>query len=201
MQLKPEALNALKLPVRVKAGFLGSVKLKVGPDHFVTNCNTPPQKLCWILRECCISYWLLIPRVFLCDIFLFQVPWSRLGQDPVLVHLDRIFLLAEPETQVEGCSEDAVQEAKKSRVRVRQGEPCITFWKHQVEFVYNKMILCFSIPFVIGNGNANVGEGTTIEIGSGMGNIILLDMYLLWLHKFSYCLNLLEEREKNTLHL
>ncbi|KAF7828516.1 Vacuolar protein sorting-associated protein 13C [Senna tora] len=28
MQLKPEALNALKLPVKVKAGFLGSVKLK-----------------------------------------------------------------------------------------------------------------------------------------------------------------------------
>lgn len=30
MQLKPEALNALKLPVKVKAGFLGSVKLQVG---------------------------------------------------------------------------------------------------------------------------------------------------------------------------
>ncbi|BFG31191.1 hypothetical protein CerSpe_174650 [Prunus speciosa] len=73
MQLKPEALNALKLPVKVKAGFLGSVKLKV--------------------------------------------PWSKLGQDPVLVSLDRIFLLAEPETQVEGFSEDAVQEAKKNRVR------------------------------------------------------------------------------------
>ena len=29
MQLKPEALNTLKLPVKVKAGFLGSVKLKV----------------------------------------------------------------------------------------------------------------------------------------------------------------------------
>lgn len=29
MQLKPEALNPLKLPVKVKAGFLGSVKLKV----------------------------------------------------------------------------------------------------------------------------------------------------------------------------
>lgn len=29
MQLKPEALNALKLPVKVKSGFLGSVKLKV----------------------------------------------------------------------------------------------------------------------------------------------------------------------------
>ncbi|CAL0314336.1 unnamed protein product [Lupinus luteus] len=73
MQLKPEALNALKLPVKVKAGFLGSVKLKV--------------------------------------------PWSRLGQDPVLVSLDRIFLLAEPATEVEGSTEDAVQEAKKSRIQ------------------------------------------------------------------------------------
>ncbi|KAK1261313.1 hypothetical protein QJS04_geneDACA008707 [Acorus gramineus] len=73
MQLKPEALNALKLPVKVKAGFLGSVRLKV--------------------------------------------PWSRLGQEPVLVYLDRIFVLAEPETQVEGQSEDAVQEAKKKRVK------------------------------------------------------------------------------------
>lgn len=73
MQLKPEALNALKLPVKVKAGFLGSVKLKV--------------------------------------------PWSRLGQEPVLVSLDRIFLLAEPSTRVEGSSEDSVQEAKKSIVR------------------------------------------------------------------------------------
>lgn len=34
MQLKPEALNALKLPVRVKAGFLGSVRLKVCSFHF-----------------------------------------------------------------------------------------------------------------------------------------------------------------------
>ncbi|KAF9624988.1 hypothetical protein IFM89_016808 [Coptis chinensis] len=73
MQLKPEALNALNLPVKVKAGFLGSVRLKV--------------------------------------------PWSRLGQEPVLVYLDRIFILAEPATHVEGCSEDALQEAKKSRVR------------------------------------------------------------------------------------
>jgi vacuolar protein sorting-associated protein 13A/C len=36
-----------------------------------------------------------------------------------LVFLDRIFILAEPATQVEGCSEDAIQEAKRSRVRVR----------------------------------------------------------------------------------
>ncbi|KAK1438468.1 hypothetical protein QVD17_04277 [Tagetes erecta] len=72
MQLKPEALNALKLPIKVKAGFLGSVKLKV--------------------------------------------PWSRIGQEPVLVYLDRIYLLAEPETQVDGYSEDAVQKTKKSRI-------------------------------------------------------------------------------------
>lgn len=37
MQLKPEALNALKLPIKVKAGFLGSVKLKVRDDK--SSCN------------------------------------------------------------------------------------------------------------------------------------------------------------------
>uniref|UniRef100_A0A1J3IIE4 Putative vacuolar protein sorting-associated protein 13A n=1 Tax=Noccaea caerulescens TaxID=107243 RepID=A0A1J3IIE4_NOCCA len=73
MQLKPEALNALKLPVKVKAGFLGSVKLKV--------------------------------------------PWSRLGQEPVVVYLDRIYVLAEPATDVEGCSEDSIQEKKRKLIR------------------------------------------------------------------------------------
>ncbi|KAG0559465.1 hypothetical protein KC19_10G107200 [Ceratodon purpureus] len=52
LQLKAEALNALNLPITVKAGFLGSVTLKV--------------------------------------------PWNRLGKDPVIVLLDRIFILAEP---------------------------------------------------------------------------------------------------------
>ncbi|XP_024384462.1 uncharacterized protein [Physcomitrium patens] len=52
LQLKAEALNALRLPITVKAGFLGSVTLKV--------------------------------------------PWNRLGKDPVIVLLDRIFILAEP---------------------------------------------------------------------------------------------------------
>ncbi|XP_024403056.1 uncharacterized protein [Physcomitrium patens] len=73
MQLKPEALNALKLPIKVKAGFLGSVRLKV--------------------------------------------PWSRLGQEPVVVELDRIFILAEPATNVKGGDGDSVQEAKSRRVR------------------------------------------------------------------------------------
>lgn len=75
-----------------------------------------------------MAYYILVISPM--DIFLwhisFQVPWSRLGQEPVLVYLDRIFLLAEPATQVEGRSEDAVQEAKKSRVQVRHGEPCIS---------------------------------------------------------------------------
>ncbi|VFR02184.1 unnamed protein product [Cuscuta campestris] len=79
MQLKPEAFNAWKLPVKITAGFLGSVKLKV--------------------------------------------PWSRLGQDPVVVHLDHIFLLAEPATQVEGSSAGAVQEAKKNRVQEMETRP------------------------------------------------------------------------------
>ncbi|KAL6175920.1 hypothetical protein ACLB2K_052558 [Fragaria x ananassa] len=43
MQLKPEALNPLKLPVKVKAGFLGSVKLKV--FRFGTKEGKPANKL------------------------------------------------------------------------------------------------------------------------------------------------------------
>ncbi|KAL8529518.1 hypothetical protein ACS0TY_006808 [Phlomoides rotata] len=105
MQLKPEALNALKLPVKVKAGFLGSVKLKV--------------------------------------------PWSRLGQDPVLVHLDNIFLLAEPATQVEGSSEDAIQEARKSRIR--EMEKKLVESQQVLNSEMNKSWLGSLINTVIGN--------------------------------------------------
>ncbi|XP_048140983.1 uncharacterized protein LOC115736923 isoform X3 [Rhodamnia argentea] len=105
MQLKPEALNALKLPVRVKAGFLGSVKLKV--------------------------------------------PWSRLGQEPVLVSLDRIFLLAEPSTGVEGCSEDSIQEAKKSRVR--EMEMRLLERAQQLKSEVNQSWLGSLINTIIGN--------------------------------------------------
>ncbi|ERN06579.1 hypothetical protein AMTR_s00058p00142360 [Amborella trichopoda] len=65
--------ECLEAPVKVKAGFLGSVKIKV--------------------------------------------PWSMLGQEPVLVYLDHIFLTVEPATQVEGRTEDAAQDVKKNRVR------------------------------------------------------------------------------------
>ncbi|KAF6135498.1 hypothetical protein GIB67_015351 [Kingdonia uniflora] len=105
MQLKPEALNALNLPVKVKAGFLGSVRLKV--------------------------------------------PWSRLGQEPVLVYLDRIFILAEPATQVEGCSEDAVQEAKKNRVR--EMEARLLESRQQLKSEMNTSWLGSLINTIIGN--------------------------------------------------
>ncbi|XP_047340944.1 uncharacterized protein LOC124944671 [Impatiens glandulifera] len=105
MQLKPEALNALKLPVKVKAGFLGSLKLKV--------------------------------------------PWSRLGQEPVVVSLDRIFLLAEPATQVEGSSDDAVQEVRKSRIR--ETEMKLLETRQQITSEMNKSWLGSLIDTIIGN--------------------------------------------------
>ncbi|XP_078179744.1 uncharacterized protein LOC144573852 isoform X2 [Carex rostrata] len=52
LKLKAEALNSLKLPVTVKAGFVGTITIKV--------------------------------------------PWKSLGKDPVIVLIDRIFVLAEP---------------------------------------------------------------------------------------------------------
>ncbi|KAL1372338.1 hypothetical protein AAHE18_01G196400 [Arachis hypogaea] len=52
LRLKAEALNSLKLPVTVKAGFVGSITLKV--------------------------------------------PWKRLGKEPVIVLIDRVFVLAQP---------------------------------------------------------------------------------------------------------
>ncbi|PNT67930.1 hypothetical protein BRADI_3g33740v3 [Brachypodium distachyon] len=112
MQLKPEALNSLKLPVKVKAGFLGSVKLKV--------------------------------------------PWSRLGQEPVLVYLDRIFILAEPATNVEGCSEDAVQEVKRSRVK--EMEMKLLEKQQQLNTELNSSWLGSFISTVIGNIKLSIGN-------------------------------------------
>ncbi|XP_024982723.1 uncharacterized protein LOC112519038 isoform X5 [Cynara cardunculus var. scolymus] len=52
LKLKSEALNSLKLPVTVKAGFVGTITLKV--------------------------------------------PWKSLGKEPVIVLIDRVFILAHP---------------------------------------------------------------------------------------------------------
>ncbi|KAJ6350717.1 hypothetical protein OIU78_006785 [Salix suchowensis] len=52
LNLKADALNSLKLPVTVKAGFVGTITLKV--------------------------------------------PWKSLGKEPVVVLIDRVFILAHP---------------------------------------------------------------------------------------------------------
>ncbi|CAM6102066.1 unnamed protein product [Calypogeia fissa] len=79
LQLKAEALNALKLPITVKAGFLGSVTLKV--------------------------------------------PWNRLGKEPVIVLLDRIFVLAEPlteESSIKREDKESWLESKRRRVEEKE---------------------------------------------------------------------------------
>lgn len=45
LQLKAEALNALKLPITVKAGFLGSVTLKVGTYILRTYILVPSKNV------------------------------------------------------------------------------------------------------------------------------------------------------------
>ncbi|KAJ7520814.1 hypothetical protein O6H91_19G024000 [Diphasiastrum complanatum] len=101
LQLKAEALNALRLPITVRAGFLGSVTLKV--------------------------------------------PWNRLGKDPVIVLLDRIFILAEPLQDDLLFSEDkktwldakrrqieeaelAMLEAKDKRSSLKETSPETSSW-------------------------------------------------------------------------
>ncbi|WZZ79291.1 hypothetical protein YC2023_099863 [Brassica napus] len=49
MQLKPEALNALKLPVKVKAGFLGSVKLKEMETKLVERARRLHTEMVWLV--------------------------------------------------------------------------------------------------------------------------------------------------------
>jgi vacuolar protein sorting-associated protein 13A/C len=66
-----------------------------------------------------------------------------------LVYLDRIFILAEPATQVEGCSEDAVQEAKRSRVR--EMEMKLLESQQQLKSELNSSWLGSFISTVIGN--------------------------------------------------
>eukprot|EP00898_Chlorokybus_atmophyticus_P001275 jgi/Chlat1/2148/Chrsp17S02730 len=83
LSLKKEALNALKLPITVKAGFLGSVRL--------------------------------------------SVPWSRLGREPVIVRLDRIFILAEPNKAPEAAQTEEELEALIQR-KLRRVEDAEVAW-------------------------------------------------------------------------
>ncbi|TQE02762.1 hypothetical protein C1H46_011591 [Malus baccata] len=76
LKLKAEALNSLKLPVTVKAGFIGTITLKV--------------------------------------------PWKSLGKEPVIVLIDRVFILAYPLTDGQNLKEDR---EKLFEVKLQQIEP------------------------------------------------------------------------------
>ncbi|AAF79523.1 F21D18.20 [Arabidopsis thaliana] len=71
LKLKAEALNSLKLPVAVKSGFVGTITLKNFDDFPQDHCSR---------------------SVLLID----EVPWKSLGKEPVIVLIDRVFVLAYP---------------------------------------------------------------------------------------------------------
>ncbi|KAH9766384.1 C2 domain-containing protein [Citrus sinensis] len=76
LSLKAEALNSLKLPVTVKAGFIGTITLKV--------------------------------------------PWKSLGKEPVIVLIDRVFILAHP---ADGRTFKEEDREKHFEAKLQQIEP------------------------------------------------------------------------------
>ena len=101
LHLKPEALNALNLPITVKAGLLGSLTLKVTTRELITPAVHS-------LTRCPISLLVMhatvSPRLSHTHAThgkLSQVPWASLGRAPVLVELDRLYLLAGPKQEFE----------------------------------------------------------------------------------------------------
>ncbi|KAF7837664.1 putative vacuolar protein sorting-associated protein 13F [Senna tora] len=73
LKLKAEALNALKLPVTVKAGFVGTITLKV--------------------------------------------PWKSLGKEPVIVLIDRVFVLAHPASDVRTMKEEDREKLFEAKIQ------------------------------------------------------------------------------------
>ncbi|XP_061360270.1 uncharacterized protein LOC133304277 isoform X2 [Gastrolobium bilobum] len=73
LKLKAEALNALKLPVTVKAGFVGTITLKV--------------------------------------------PWKSLGKEPVIVLIDRVFVLAHPAADSRTIKEEDREELFQAKLQ------------------------------------------------------------------------------------
>ncbi|XP_048235070.1 uncharacterized protein LOC8261314 isoform X2 [Ricinus communis] len=82
LRLKAEALNALKLPVTVKAGFVGTITLKV--------------------------------------------PWKSLGKEPVIVLIDRVFILAHPASDGRTLNEDDRRKLFEAKVQqIEEAESAI----------------------------------------------------------------------------
>ncbi|GAB2300237.1 hypothetical protein Dimus_034275 [Dionaea muscipula] len=73
LKLKAEALNSLKLPVTVKAGFIGTITLKV--------------------------------------------PWKSLGKEPVIVLIDRVFILAYPVSDGRTLKEEDREKLFEAKLR------------------------------------------------------------------------------------
>ncbi|KAE8733149.1 hypothetical protein F3Y22_tig00001478pilonHSYRG00136 [Hibiscus syriacus] len=73
LNLKAEALNSLNLPVTVKAGFVGTITLKV--------------------------------------------PWKRLGKEPVIVLIDRVFVLAHPVLDGRTLKEDDREKLLEAKIQ------------------------------------------------------------------------------------
>lgn len=73
LKLKAEALNSLKLPVTVKAGFVGTITLKV--------------------------------------------PWKSLGKEPVIVLIDRVFILAHPAADGRSLKEEDRQKLFEAKLQ------------------------------------------------------------------------------------
>ncbi len=46
-----------------------------------------------------------------------QVRWSQLGQKPVIMEFDHIFILAKPAIDIEGGDADVVQDVKNAHVK------------------------------------------------------------------------------------
>ena len=90
LQLKPEALNKLKLPITVKAGLLGSLRLKVPPPGALPSFQSTA------LFPACHLDFSHTDRLIALDR---QVPWANLGAAPVIVEMDRILVLACPNTE------------------------------------------------------------------------------------------------------
>lgn len=73
------------------------------------------------------------------------MPWSKLGKEPVVVLLDRIFVLAEPQTNVEFSGDDTAQEDKRRKIKVIcKPDQCADL----TIFVFQN---CSKVPFTVGN--------------------------------------------------
>jgi hypothetical protein len=111
LHLKPEALVKLNLPVTVKGGLLGSLKLKV---HIaiaragLLDAAIQSDSLLYIfLSPICCKF---CTGSFTCTSHAtLQIPWRSLGQSPVIVEIDSVFLLACPKTEVDSVSDTAIK--------------------------------------------------------------------------------------------